>query len=256
MTRETIVNFHRRLYTPDNITLTLVGDIRPADAEKLALRLFGDWQQKDNRSAKKATSGNASKNISDMQNPLVYETPISTVNAVGIGWRFPAGLTFVESCAADLIAAILLDPQIGRVTNHLEYAKRVKESAGEYETLADGGMMLFYLASDPANLEHVQSLLNGEVDRLLKEGVTTEELELAKRRIISSYLFEIETYAGQARALGHYDLLNDYRMAMNYADTVQKVTRTDVMQCIRKYLQPSQRAEVIFHRKEAGAGRE
>lgn len=256
MTRETIVGFHRRLYAPNNITLALVGDIRPAEAERLALRLFGDWQASARRPPKPSTQAEEAPSEAAAREPRHYETPISSRSAVGIGWRFPAGLTFAESCAADLIAAILLDPQIGRITNHAEYAKLAKEAAGEFETLAEGGMLILYLACDPANLKAAQSLLNGEAERLRKEGVTAEELELAKRRGISRYLFEIETCAGQARALGQYDLLGDYRMAMNYADTIQKVTLADVMQTIRKYLQPSRRAEVLLHRKEREAGRD
>lgn len=256
MTRETIVGFHRRLYAPNNITLALVGDIRPAEAERLALRLFGDWQASARRPPKPSAQAEEAPSEAAAREPRHYETPISSRSAVGIGWRFPAGLTFAESCAADLIAAILLDPKIGRIANHAEYAKLAKESAGEFETLAEGGMLILYLACDPANLKAAQSLLNGEAERLRKEGVTAEELELAKRRGISRYLFEIETCAGQARALGQYDLLGDYRMAMNYADTVQKVTLADVMQSIRKYLQPSRRAEILLHRKEREAGRD
>jgi zinc protease len=256
ITRETIVGFYRRLYAPNNITLALVGDIRTSEAEKLALRLFGDWQGEARRTPQQPPAADATPSEANTPEPRFYESTISSRSAIGIGWRFPSGVTFAESCASDLIAAILLDPLIGRITSHADYERLAKESVGEYETLAAGGMLMLYLACDPQDLNSARGLLNSEAERLWKEGITVAELELAKRRVISRYLFETETYAGQARALGQYDLLGDYRMAMNYIETIRSVTLADVMQCIRRYLQPSRRAEVVLHRKEAGKGHE
>ncbi|HEX8706701.1 MAG TPA: pitrilysin family protein, partial [Pyrinomonadaceae bacterium] len=43
--RDDIVRFHSTYYRPDNAVLVLGGDVRAADAFKLAERLFGDWQK-------------------------------------------------------------------------------------------------------------------------------------------------------------------------------------------------------------------
>jgi predicted Zn-dependent peptidase len=73
---------------------------------------------------------------------------------------------------------------------------------------------------------------------LQREGTTMEELDYARRRTVGSYLFSVETYAGQARALGEADVLGDYMIAVQHAEKVEKVKSEDVTAFAKRWFDP------------------
>jgi len=65
--------------------------------------------------------------------------------------------------------------------------------------------------------------------------VPESELAQAKRLVEGSDLFEQETFSGQARALGLYESIASYDLALKYGSIVRSVSQSDVMATAAKY---------------------
>jgi zinc protease len=242
LSRQTIASFYRRLYTPDNATVVLVGDITSDAAQAEVMKAFGNWKKED--------SPTPNDNQSKIQNPEseILFSPSST--ALALGALVNAGDNAREACAADIIAVLLDDPAGGRLTSGIGAQGLATDITADYVTLRGPGVFTLYAATEPAHLESVRSAFAAQWERLRQEPVPPGELEFAKRRVIGSYLAEIETYAGQARMLGFYDVVGDYRFALDYVDTIRKITAQDVQAFAKRYFDPALRKEVVLQPQE------
>jgi predicted Zn-dependent peptidase len=100
-----------------------------------------------------------------------------------------------------------------------------------------------YPTGDPAPaLKAVEQVLFN----LPREGASAEELEYARRREIGSFLFEVETYAGQARALGEADVIGDYRTAVDMVDRISRITAQDIAEFARRAGDPARVATAVL----------
>ena len=68
---------------------------------------------------------------------------------------------------------------------------------------ADAGAFQMYAGTQPEHADEVQSLLRGELDKLVAEGITDEELDIARGYLTGSFELGLEdTGARMARAGG------------------------------------------------------
>jgi len=242
ISRDAIVGFYRRLYAPNNTTVVLVGDITPDAAEKAVRKAFGGWKKGDVPA--NGLSGDRVIGLSGSHSPT---HPLTQSPALAVGFRVTSGDNAAEVCAADVLTALLGHEQTGRLAAALQRSGLAAEVAADYATLRGPGVFALYAETDPPNVEKVQRVFEEQIARLRTRPVSADELEVAKRRVLGAYLFDIETYAGQARTLGFYDTVHDYRFAVDYVDNIRKVTTRDILAFAQRYFEPSCRIAVSLH---------
>jgi predicted Zn-dependent peptidase len=85
-----------------------------------------------------------------------------------------------------------------------------------------------------------------EIERMASEEVTDDEMELTKNFLKSILPFRMQTYSQIAGQLG--DLVF-FGLPMDHYDTqperVERITKQDVLQAARKYLDPDNSCMVI-----------
>ncbi len=102
------------------------------------------------------------------------------------------------------------------------------------------GHFAFYLGTDPAKLNQVQTILAQEITRLAEEGLTQEELRRSRAKLVSLYTMDMQnasTIAHQATLNHLYGLGYDYhtrRISLLEAIDLDKLNET-----IARYLHPS-----------------
>jgi zinc protease len=92
---------------------------------------------------------------------------------------------------------------------------------------------------NPKNLKKAIDLIVKELRRFIKSGVTKAELADSQANYIGRLPLSLESNNGVASALiniERYDLGLDYYQ--RYEDTVRGVTRADVLEAARKYIDP------------------
>jgi zinc protease len=108
------------------------------------------------------------------------------------------------------------------------------------------GAMYIHLGTRPKNVAKATGAVREEIDRLLTDGVTPEEMDLTKTFLKSLLPFMTQTYlqiAGRLEDLVFYDLPRDYYDTR--AERIDTVTEEEVLSAARKYLDPENSCMVI-----------
>jgi zinc protease len=100
------------------------------------------------------------------------------------------------------------------------------------------GLFAFYLGTDPQKIEPVKAALLEEIGKLASEGLTSEELQRAKKKLIGQ-----QQIANQSNeAFGYMAALDEiYGLGFNHYKELEKnvnaVTIEDVKRIAKKYFQ-------------------
>jgi zinc protease len=240
--RDQVAAFFKRYYSPGNAALVLVGDVTPAEATKAVDKALGSW-----------TPGDAPSLTSSLDpgTPTMADREIDGQIAVcGVGFYGPDGKSTVSVCAADVVTIILGDSRTGRLQTALKPLCAADSWGADFTTLSHQSAFVVYAhPNSPEQLSTVKLRLENEMQKLRTAAVSEEELDYAKRRLLGSYLFDIETYSGQARTLGLNEMASSYTSAVGYFETVRKLRVDDIKEFVSKYLSQSKQAVVLVKPK-------
>lgn len=147
-------------------------------------------------------------------------------------------------------------PPSGRLHKALVLEKKVATRASaSFRGQKYGG--LFYVSATPApgkRPDEIEPLLYAELDRVVKDGVTDDELARAKNAIRVAYYTRLESNAGIRESLAQAESAGTYRDLLDAPKKVEAVTREDVQRVARQYLVKESRNVLITTRKGGGEG--
>jgi zinc protease len=173
--------FHKRFYGSGSALLTLVGDFDPAEVEKQANALFGDWK--------------SAEPYSRIAKPI-YPRPKAdlTVNVPdkANAYWFARSHFELQDNAPDFAAFTLANYLLGRSessrlwmrireTDGLSYDVRTVPTVSAFEnatTFTASAIMA------PANLPKVRKAFDEELARALKDGFTEAEVKLGRAGLL------------------------------------------------------------------------
>jgi hypothetical protein len=115
----------------------------------------------------------------------------------------------------------------------------LRELVVEYTPHTHGGLLLVTSATDRGDSTAALKPVLDAFTSLRKEGVTLAELDYARRRALGAHLFAVETYAGQASALGEAEMTGSYLAAVERTDRLMKVSQADLEEFARKWFDPA-----------------
>ena len=163
-----VKQFFGTYYVPNNAVLAIAGDIDPAQAEALTRKYFGTIPRQ-----KSPPQVDVSEDAGVVKRKAVVDDPHAETPAVAIAWKIPARRT-PDFYAIALLKSILFDGASARL-----YQKLVKEKAVSLEvsgTLEErrgpGQVAVFTVHKPDQKSEDVQAIIEAEIERVKKEGVT------------------------------------------------------------------------------------
>ena len=241
--------FFQTYYAARNCTFVIVGDVDPAEVLALARRTLASLPQTPPppavRTVEPEQLGERRVRLeTQAQNPLLQ------VAYHGLAARDP------QAPALELLVRILADGSSSRLHRRLVEQDRLAISV---DATVQGGfdpaLVWFYLtlpeAGDPAQAERV---LDEELERMLKDGVTAAELAKAKQLQLAGFWRELATIDGKAQALGQYEVLHgDYRKLFEAPRDYERVTAQAVLDVARKLLRKQSRTVGVLVPTQAGA---
>jgi zinc protease len=171
-----IKSFHQRLAVPNNCVLAIFGDVKTAEAKAAVEKFFGKWKpgagmRISAAGSPPATPRRVTETRDKKQAVLVLGYPGTTLASDD---RF--ALDLVQECCSDLGSRLFL-----RIREELGLAYYV--GAQSFTGLIPG-YFAFYTGTEPAKAELVEKELLKEAELLRTEGLTAEELQRAKAKII------------------------------------------------------------------------
>jgi zinc protease len=224
-------NFFLRWYGPNNATLTVGGDVKPAEVVKLAEKYFGSIPK-----GPEVKSMKLALPVLENDRYVAFE---DNIRMPMLRMVFPVAARFdKDEAALDCLADIL-----GSGKNSILYKNFVKEqkavqaSAGNY-TSELAGELTFSVVSYPGKpLKEAEDLIRASLEEFEKRGVSDDDV----RKFIASY--ESSTIRGLGSVSGKVSQLASYQTFAkdpNYLTKELKaytsLTKEDVMKAYNKYL--------------------
>jgi zinc protease len=110
----------------------------------------------------------------------------------------------------------------------------------------DPGRFIAYIGTSPENLERALRGLRSEIERIVREPVGAQELEVAKNYLTGSFVFQFQKNAQIADFLVEaevYELGFDY--IERYPEMIRAVSAEDITRVARTYLHPDHLVTVV-----------
>ena len=241
VTREDLLNWHQQYVYPNNIILGITGDFDAKAMEAKLHQAFDSWQKgpEAKRPDIKFTE----------PKPGLYFVRKSDVNQSSID-MLDLG---IERNNPDYFAVTVMNEMFGgsfssRLFNHLRSGKGLAYSVGG--GVGSGwdhpGVVNIQMQTKSAStVEGIQGL-DEEIDGLLKNAATPEELKRAKDDILNSFIFQFDTPEKVLREKMAYEFYHyPLDFLERYRSEVEKVAADDVSRVARKYVHKDRMAVLV-----------
>ena len=233
LSREDLLAFWRRGYTPANSALVLAGDLTQEQARSLAEKHFGTWGGSASTQRLPAVRAAEARRI------IIVDRGSSPQTALRLG---EIG---VPRASPDYVPLSIMNTALGGI-----FTSRINLNLRERHGYTYGASSAFVFRRGPgpfligagvrtdATAPAVKEIFN-ELGRIRAEDLSPQELALAKDALARSLPGEFETNAEAARSIGSlfvYDLPLDYYGTL--PQSIQAVTAGEVHRVANQYLQP------------------
>ncbi len=241
ITREKLAAQHSKMFTPNNATLIVVGDVNRKDLLKEIEAGFGNWKK---------------GNFDAMTFPAPPIRTVTTLTVVDRPGSLQSNIVLanlaIDRSNPDYFPVLVMNQVLGagassRLFMNLREAKGytygaysrfdTKRLAGNFETNAE--------VRTPVTGDSLKEFFY-EINRIRSEKATEKELKDAKSFLTGVFPLRAETQEGLTNLLVSqqlYDLPADY--LQTYRDKVNAVTLEDVERVAKKYIAPDKIAIVI-----------
>ena len=238
LTREDVVAFHQRVFTPGNLVLSLVGDFDSAEMEKTLRELTRDWPAKAAPALPALPEVPAGAPVSEV---------VSMPETVQL--QFLLGHRGIRRDDPDYYALLVMDHVLGTgpgFTDRLSSSLRDREGlaytvSAQICSSADlrPGIFMCYIGTDPGNFARVEKRFREEIVRIRKEEAKPDEVEDAKSYLVGSLAFQYDGGAALAerlQAVERFSLGLDY--LTKFKAEVMSVDPARVRAVAEKHLHP------------------
>ncbi|MDC8787232.1 M16 family metallopeptidase [Roseateles koreensis] len=237
---EDVKAFSRTYYRPNNATLVLAGDFKPAEAKRLLQKYFGTLK-----------AGEAVPDVKVAQPVITHERRVAVTDQIelsrlSLNWHTPA-MYQAGDADLDLAGIILGGGKSSRLYKTLVYERQLAQSVqASQESMALGSVFAVELVARPGkSLDEIESLVDTELAALAQTPPSTEEVQRALASIETQLLSRLEKMGSLA------DLMNHYNQTAGDPDFVGKdlsryrsVTPASVQAAVARFLRKDARVVV------------
>lgn len=237
VTLDDVKTYNNNNWIPNNAYLAVVGDIKAKDARKLAKKYFGEWAKAN--LARREFSDPAGR---DQPQIAFTNRDASVQSVINLGNTIELQPGDPDVVPVRLVNQILGGGSLGRL--YLNIREDKGYTYGAYSSFDEDRLTGEFSASASVRNEVTDSAITEflhEFNRIRTEMVSEEELEAAKNYVIGAFgraLESPQTRGSFALNIQRYGLSEDYYA--DYLKQIQNVTREEVMETAKKYLQPDQ----------------
>jgi predicted Zn-dependent peptidase len=233
LTLQDVKQAYSKYITPSRSYLTIIGDIKPADAKVLATSVFGGWTGTMLTLPKLAVVPNpATTEIDVVDLPNAVQSEIKVVNLVDLKKNnpdyFPVLLTnYILGGGAESRLFMNLREKRG-----FTYGAYSNLGTGRFQTTFQASASVRTAKTDSAVMEFLN-----EIKRIRSAKVSDEELTTAKALYNGSFALGLEDPARMA-TFASTILINNLPADFykTYLQRVNAVTADDVLRVARKYM--------------------
>ena len=230
ITQKDLKEYYGRIAVPENMVFTVVGDVDTNQVLQAVQKEFG-----------RLPKGNFVHPVVSQELPL-QKTRTSEVYKEKEQAHFVLGFLGPTLRSLDRYAIEVLDAALSGMGGRLFYELRDKESLAYSLAFIgnvnlDPGYICVYMGTRPDKLEKAIESVLRELKKVKEEGLTSDEVERAKRYLIGNFEIGLQTNGAQANRIcvdELYDLGFNYYE--KYPDEIKKVSMEDIRRVAKEYL--------------------
>jgi zinc protease len=238
------IAFNKKYYVPNNAVLVIAGDIDVEKTKKLVEGYFGEIPAGAPITRNPAREEPITKEIVD----TAYDNNIQ-IPAIMTAYRTP-GMTDKESLALQLASDVLSQGASSRMYKKMVDEKKNSLQVGAFNyALEDYGAYITYaLPSGDVALTALLKDMDEEIVKLQTELISETEFTKIRNQYENNYIGTNAKMLGVAENLADgYSFHNKNTNHINEdLDEVRKITRQDIQNVAKKYLNPNQRVVLYY----------
>lgn len=230
--------FYERYYTPNNATLVVSGDVDEATVRALAEKTYGKVKRRAEpgpRLRPQEPEQNTRRIVS-LTDARVSQPSFQKL------WVAPSYTSAKpgQAEALDLLGEILGGSIRSRIYQSLVVKQGIAAGAGAYYqggSLDDGSFGVYGAPRGDATLEDVEAAVDAEIARIIKDGITEDELVKARNRFLKSVIFSRDSQTGMARIYGStLSTGQTIKDIDEWPDRIKAVTTKQIQEVAKTYL--------------------
>lgn len=229
--RSDLIAYYKEYYIPDNMILSVVGDVEPQVILPDIKQTLGTLNRQ------KFSPPAISLEPQQISNKKFYENFAVSRPMLLMGFH-SVGINDSDLFALDTLDIILGGGLTSRLYKSLHDEKGLVHSIASYNhTPLYPGMFIISAVTKEASLEEAVAAIKEEIKKIIQSGPKETELKKAKAQVLSAYLLELETQLNKANTLAvDFIMTGDLDFSSKYIKGIEDVTPEDIKRVAEKYL--------------------
>lgn len=231
-TQADLERYFKTYYSPNNAVAVIVGDVTPAQVEKLAKQYI------ESIPAQKLPDS-----LRTVEPPQNGERRVTTYKDVAtpnvmLAYHVPA-TSHPDYYALDLLSGVLSSGNSSRLIKSLVLDSTIASRvSSNMEVALDPTLFSIYaIAASNVSAEQLERSVETQIEKIVTSGITDVELQKLKNQKLMEFYHTMETINGKANSLGTYELyFGDYKKLYEAPSLYEKVTKEDVQRVAKTYL--------------------
>ncbi|TPV34791.1 insulinase family protein [Paucihalobacter ruber] len=242
-TLEEFQAFNKKFYVPNNATLVVAGDINPSEVRKMIDKYFGPIPRGEDIVRKKIEEDP----ITEVRKGTAYDSNIQ-IPAIIAAYRTPSQKER-DSYVLNMISTYLSEGKSSVLYKKLVDEKKmalavqaVNISQEDYGTYA-----LFALPLGEVELSTLLAEIDTEIEKIQTDLISERDFQKIQNQFENNFVNSNSSIAGIAGSLATYHVLyGDINLINNEIDIYRSITREEIREVAKKYLNKNARVELEY----------
>jgi predicted Zn-dependent peptidase len=233
-----VQEFFNSYYAPNNAVVTIAGDFDPNEALALVNKYFGDIQP---RSRPAYEPPPLTPQTEERTETMVDE--LAQLPGFHVTYHIPPERD-PDHYALDLLAMAMGDGESSRLYQDLVKKRELLSSLNVSTDSRRGPDLwsIWAVMAEGKDPKLARKLIYQELDKVAKTGLTPRELEKAKNRMRSMFVFGLSSTLQRSLVLGQFELyFGNAELLRTELDRYLAVTNEDIKRVAARYFAPTNR---------------
>ena len=241
ISRDDLLAFHKKVYVPQNVILSVVGDFDLDRMEKDLKEAFSSLPEGEPLKLKIINESPQKKK------KMKFVTEKKTQATFNLG-RMGVAVTHPDYIPLKLVERILGS----RLFFKYVYQEGMAYRMWTYIRPTMGSSpFTFEMGVSPENFEEARQGILGEIKKLIEDPILEVDLDIAKKTLLTNISFAQQTNSGTAKYLAFYQMVGKgYGFIEDYPEEVLQVTKERAGEVARRYLDPDKYTLVVVGKVE------
>lgn len=231
ITRERLINYYKKWYAPDNITLVVSGDADKEAMLRAVEKYFGGFKKSGATATKRPLEPEQKELRLRVSKENVFETQLI------LAFHIP-GVHDRDIYALDVLSSLMGEGDSSLLYKEVKRNKELVNSIYTYTyTPKDTGVFIIGASLEAKDVKNAVEAIWEEILKVHKNVPDYKELLRSKIKIESDFIYQKETVEGIARQMGYFEaIIGDVNYETKYLEGLRNVKAEDITEVAKKYL--------------------